>query len=351
MQKYELEPYLVDLESRIDDAGEAELYEQWRLFATGDFHGQLFAPQRQSKSAPGIEWPRIFVNDALDSIEAMTLQQLGACSAQLAGGGGGLMSVRSNYGSPIVPSIFGPELFRMEYDLDTLPCSHALSREALECAVARGVPDLHAGLGGAVFTAGQWFRDLFAGYPKIARHVHIYHPDTQGPMDICEMLRGSTIFEDAYDDPQFVHALLNLATDTLIAFLREWYDIIPPQTDGCAVHWGMLHGGTVMLRDDSAMNFSGAMFEEFIEPYDRRVLDAFGGGALHFCGRGDHYIARAASMPGALAFNMAQPHLNNVESVLQATVDHDIQLIGYNGAAARSLVEAGRDLHGNVHVW
>jgi len=41
-------------------------------------------------------------------------------------------------------------------------------------------------------------------------------------------------------------------------------------------------------RIDPAMNLSPGMVSEFALPYDQRLLDAFGG-AVHFCGRGDHY--------------------------------------------------------------
>jgi hypothetical protein len=349
-QRHELEPYLDDLESRIDDSQESAIFEQWQAFATGAFTGDLFKPVRSRKSAPTISWPRIYVNDALDSIVFMALQQLGACSSQLANGGGYLLSVRSNYGTPILPSVFGAEIFRMEHSQDTLPCSRAMTKEQLRTAIEHGVPDLRHGFGRAALDAGEWFSTLFADYPNIKKHVALYHPDTQGPMDICEMLRGSDLFEDVYEDPLFLHALLALVTQTYIAYMKRWQKIVPPRADGVAVHWGMLHRGTVMLRDDSAMNFSGRMYEEFIMPYERQILDTLGGGAVHFCGRGDHFVMAATSLHGMAAVNMTQPEFNNLDIICRATVDKGIQLLDFPARAVEALVAAGHDLGGNVHV-
>lgn len=113
----------------------------------------------------------------------------------------------------------------------------------------------------------------------------------------------------------------------------------------------MMHEGVIMLRDDSAMNLSPAMFEEFVKPYDQRLLDAFGGGAIHFCGRGDHYIDSMCAMPGMHAIAMSQPDYNDMEVIYGATVDRGINLIGLNRTAAESALAAGRDLHGRVHCW
>ena len=106
-----------------------------------------------------------------------------------------------------------------------------------------------------------------------------------------------------------------------------------------------------MLRDDSAMNFSPEMFTEFFVPYEQRVLDAFGGGGMHFCGRGDHYIARATALRGLYAINLSQPHLNDMEEIYRQTVDRGIQIFGFSREYAERALQAGRPLHGNMHVW
>ncbi|MFH1730370.1 MAG: hypothetical protein ABIF82_01815, partial [Planctomycetota bacterium] len=100
-----------------------------------------------------------------------------------------------------------------------------------------------------------------------------------------------------------------------------------------------------------AMNFSPAMFDEFIRPYDQRLLDEFGGGAIHFCGRGDHYIESMCRMRGMHAIAMSQPGYNDMEAIYRSTVDRGIKLIGLQRDAALAAQVAGRDLRGQAHCW
>lgn len=346
-----LTPYLDDLETRIDEFEEEALFARWYALARGEFTGDLFDPPRTMPRPAGLAWPHATINQGLDNFESMVLQQLGECSAMLTSGGGRLLAIRANYGTPILPSLFGVKIYRMEDMHDTLPASWPLpDLDAIRAVVDAGVPDLYSSLAGQALETGERYVELFKAYPKIARHVHIYHPDTQGPMDLAEMLWGSGIFVDSYEEPELLHALLEVITQTYIAYLRAWGQIVPFRSDGVAVHWGMLHRGHIMLRDDSAMNFSPAMYEEFFVPYEQRLLDAFGGGAMHFCGRGDHYIAQATAMRGIFAINMSQPEYNDMETIYQHTVDRNVQIIGLARGEAERALASGRPLHGNVSL-
>jgi hypothetical protein len=344
------ERYLADLEERIDPQVEERLRADWVDFCGGRFAGDVFSPRRVAAPAPRVEWPAVRVNAALEDFDAMALQQFADCSRMLAAGDGRLLCVRCNYGTGILPSLFGAELFVMEDALDTLPTTWPIpgGADAARALLDRGVPELHAGLGGRVFEMAGRYADIARRYPKIGRHVALYHPDTQGPMDVCELLWGSGIFLDAVDQPGLLKDLLELVTETYIRFMREWERLAPP-ADGHALHWSLMHRGRIMLRDDSAMNFSTRMFDEFIGPYDARLLKEFGGGAIHFCGRGDHWIDRLAQMPGAYAVNLSQPHLNDMEAIFRSTVDRGVNIIGLARSAAESALSRGRDLHGRVH--
>ncbi len=104
-----------------------------------------------------------------------------------------------------------------------------------------------------------------------------------------------------------------------------------------------------MLRDNSGTNFSRRMYEKFILPYDQRLLDEHGGGAIHFCGKGDHFISLLGEMQGLNAVQLSQPHLNDMSKVYQHTIDKGIQLIGLEKQAALQAIESGIDLKGRVH--
>jgi hypothetical protein len=299
----------------------------------------------------------------------MALQQLASCSTALADGTGAVMAVRSNYGTGIMPSLFGAELFVMDAEMDTLPTTIPLgglgmtnldaslgpadatrSAEAVKRLLEQGVPDLHVALGGRALETAAYYQTLFAPYPKIERYVHLYHPDMQGPMDICELLWGSSLFVALVEAPELVTALLELVTDTYVAYMNAWTALVP--CDGeTSVHWSMVHKGRIMLRDDSAMNLSPRMFDRFIRPYDGRLLREYGGGAIHFCGRGDHYIGSASGLEGLTTINLSQPEYNDMDVIFDATVDRGINIIGLPREAAEAAMARGRDLRGRVHCW
>jgi hypothetical protein len=347
-----IQTYLADLESRIEPAVEEDLRSQWMGFLNGRMNAGIFCPRRLKQSAPRSAWPRVSVNEALGDFDLMALQQLSGCSAALSGGTGAVMNVRANYGTGILSSLFGAEIFEMDAAMDTLPTTRPLPGgvAAIERALDAGIPVLQAGYGGRCLAMGRRFVELLADYPKAARYVQIYHPDLQGPMDLCELLCGSGLFLALVDQPGLVHALLRRIVETYVLFMREWEQIAPPQ-DGYASHWGMLHRGRIMLRDDSAMNVSPEMFDEFIAPYDRQLLSVFAGGAIHFCGRGDHYIDRLPDIEGVYAVNLSQPECNNMARIFENTVDRGITLLGLRRDAAEAAMKQGRDLRGRVHCW
>jgi hypothetical protein len=347
-----IERYLDDLEARIDSDVEQQLRDEWLDFTFGRCDAGLFTPQRARPVPSKIDWPAVSVNDAIDDFDRMALQQFKMCSDSLAAGSGALMCVRANYGTSILPSLFGAEMFFMDEELNTLPTSRPLAGgiDAIRAVVDAGMPDLHQSLGAKTLEMGQRFVEMVKPYPKISQYVSIYHPDLQGPMDICEVLWGSGLFLDAVDHPNVVKALLELITNTYIAFMTAWLDLVPNANDH-GVHWSLMHRGHIVLRDDSAMNFSPQMFDEFIRPYDQRLLDAFGGGMIHFCGRGDHYLPSACDMPGLSAIHMSQPEYNDMEIVFRSTIDRGIKLLALRRQAAEDAVATGRDLHGHVHCW
>ncbi|MDF1516015.1 MAG: uroporphyrinogen decarboxylase family protein [Anaerolineae bacterium] len=364
-----IEKYLDDLERRLDAEVEDDLLQQWRTFTTGDFTGDIFSPRRLKKLPPSIPWPRVLVNEALESYEMMALQQLGACSRALEDGSGQLLTVRSNYGTGIVPTMFGADLFLMDAEIDTLPTAVPLggiasthledslkpvgesqAAAAVKQLLARGIPELTHALGGKVLEMAAFYQEMFTPYPKIQQYVHLYHPDMQGPMDICELLWGSSLFVALVEAPDLVTQLLDLVTDTYIAYMRAWTKMVPFEGDS-SFHWAMMQTGNIMIRDDSAMNLSSRMFAKFIAPYDERLLTEFGGGAIHFCGRGDHYIAQAAALDGLGTINMSQPEYNDMDRIFDHTVDKGINIIGLPRDAALTALAQGRELRGRVHCW
>ncbi|MCX6132164.1 MAG: hypothetical protein NTU47_00010 [Ignavibacteriales bacterium] len=345
-----IEEYLNDLESRIDSRSEDSLLSEWKAFCDGASDADIFIPQRDRKIPPTIDWPDISINAAFENYELMALHQLKLCSDAIANGTGQLLNVRCNYGTGILPSLFEAEMFMMDDALNTLPTTRPMrgGEADLRSLPDKGIPNLHNGLGARVFEMADWYHSWMNSYPKIRRYVSIYHPDLQGPMDVCELLYGSDLVTALIEQPVFIHQLLDFITQTYIAFLNEWNKLVPPG-DGYATHWSMMHKGQIMLRDDSAMNLSPEMFEEFIRPYDQLLLTTFGGGAIHFCGKGDHFIPMLSGMEKIYAIHMAQPEHNDPEVIFRNTVDKNIRILGLKLDIVRQARERGRDLKRSVH--
>lgn len=348
-----IEAYLDDLESRIDESVETALWNEWRGFLDGRRSaGGLFSPRRPKPLPPKISWPDVSVNDAFADPAKMLYQQFKGVSDVLAAGSGQLLCVRCNYSTAIMPSLFGTELFLMDPALNTLPTAKPLAGgvDAIKALLDRGAPDIRAGLGAVVFETAERFRDVFRRRPKLGRHVRLYHPDLQGPMDVSELIWGSSIFYAAYDEPELVHGLLRMVTDAYERFMDAWLPLEKQDDGPYRLHWNLMMKGLMMLRDDSAMNFSPEMYDNFLAPYDSRLLKRYGG-VVHFCGRGDHYIDRATAMAGLTGIQMSQPDYNDMDRIFTHTVDRGLPLTGFNRKAAEAALAGGRDLHGLVHVW
>ncbi|MGN0478593.1 MAG: hypothetical protein ACI4GO_04085 [Hominenteromicrobium sp.] len=345
----ETERILADLEERIDPIAEDDFLKQWDEFLSRRFSGNYFVPERKHTSPSPVGLPQININDAVNDYERMLVSQL-VLNAGVLEGRSGCLGVRANYGTGILSSLFGAEIFTMPYEMNTLPTTRAFAGEDdIERLLDSGMPSLDAGFGRKVFEMGEFFAETFARYPKIRKYIPVYHPDLQGPLDICELMWGGGMFYAMYDDPEQVHRLLRLVTDTYTAFLDKWYRLYPP-ADEKSTHWNRLcYRGRILLRSDSAMNLSPELYAEFAYPYDAELLRHFGGGAMHFCGRGDHYIEKLCTLPELTAINLSQPHLNDMEKIYRNTVDKGILLVDFS--RDRATADAGRPggFHGYLH--
>lgn len=290
------------------------------------------------------------INDAIEDYELMLQMQLAGASAAL-NSEWASPCVRANYGTGIMSTLFGAELFMMPRKTATLPTTRPCNDpEWIRAMVERGMPDLRTALGKKVLEFGEICAEVFSRYPKVQKYVAVYHPDLQGPLDICELMWGTEIFYSMYDEPELVHAALELITQTYTAFMKTWQVMFPPEAD-MNPHWGSIyHRGTILLRSDSAMNLSPELYREFSLPYDKRLLDGFGGGAVHFCGRGDHYLPDLCALPNVYGINMSQPDYNDMETIYRTTVDRGIPLLGFS----RPYAERDKDRRGgfshNLHT-
>lgn len=346
-----LKKYLEDLESRINPEVEDDVFAQWRRFWNRSVEGEFFVPVR-TPSPSKLEWPQINVNDAIEdkSFELMLLQQLAGVNDVLSGAYGVVPAIRSNYGSTIMPSLFGVEVVMMDRVLNTLPGSRPLpgGPEEIERLLEQGVPHLRSGQGAAVLDCGQFFIETLKDYPKLQKYCWIYHPDLQGTFDICEVVWGSDIFLALYDTPELVQKFMGLITDTYIAFIDEWFKLVPPRDD-LNIHYGWVHPGKIRMSLDSCMNLSPDNYLEFVKQYDARLLNRYGG-IVHSCGKVDHFAPLLADIQNYHAFNLSQPSYNDMETIYQGTIDKNIPILALDRPTVDLAVSQGRKLRGMVQT-
>lgn len=331
-----LSPYtlslLEDIERRIDPEVEDDLYDQWKKFGNGEITTPVFDPTRKKVSPIGVEIKKININDALGDIELMLDRELADVASRLSGKNKAL-GIRANYGTGILSSLFGAPIFEMPRNTDTLPTTRPFEdSDKLREIAENGVPDLYAGFGANVFAFGEYCAEIFKKYPKIQKYLRIYHPDTQGPLDITDLMWGSKIFYEMYDDPDLVHSVLRTVTDTYKAFMERWFAIIPNEHE-LSTHWALMFKGNILLRLDSAVNISVDFYNEFSKPYDRELFDHFGGGCMHFCGKGDHFIESLCEIDSLTGFNLSQPHLNDMDTILRAAQTNQKRIISLKDAS------------------
>lgn len=117
--------------------------------------------------------------------------------------------------------------------------------------------------------------------------------------NFVHQIRGFRLFEDIYDRPDEVKALLNLAADINIELI-EFQRKATAETceHGSMVLGGHFPGHTVAMSVDTYNMCSPDTYLEFGMRYQQRLIDHFGGGAFHMHGNGRHLLPAMAKLSG-----------------------------------------------------
>lgn len=351
---FNIREYLDDLENRLDENEEQDLLLSWFAFADGKMKDRSYFEPRRMKKPSRLEWPEICFNETFDDYDKMIYKQLLRCNEQLETGGGELLVFRSNFGVGLIPSMFGCEIHKLADEQDSLPTAIHLNRDQIIKIIEQyrnGIkPDVRSGLGQKTFDAAYRLRELLEDFPKLKKFLYIYTPDTEGPCSLADEIIGSDIYELYYEEEGLVSELIEIITDTFIRYVKEWKKEFPSIDNKHSIDWGLLHKGGILIREDSATNISPEMYEKFYMEMDQKILDAFGGGILHFCGKGDHLIESFSRLRGLTAINMSQPDWNDMDKVYRNTIDKGIEIIGMPKFETRRCDREKIELKGLVHA-
>ena len=213
----------------------------------------------------------------------------------------GIPMLRANYGVGTLPSAFGVNCRIVN---GSMPWCDSVGREGAQKILSRGMPDIGEGFGQKVLDAYAFYKEQLSDYPKCNKAIKLYHPDYQGPFDVAHLIFGADIYMELYDDPDFVCDLMQLISQTYVRNLKVIKPLIQDENEGFVYHWGHLFPGKIVLRDDSAVNLSKDMYNEFVVPFNNQILSEFGSGSVHFCGRADQWVFEMAKQPRVLGYNI-----------------------------------------------
>ena len=307
-------PYLERLEALIDVTHVLAAEERQRralLFEPLDRRPTIVTLRddwRHVQHAQPPDWPAIHYRQAFRDPGKMLVAELQRAYEGALLRDDRAYTVRANYGLVIGASLFG---CTVEQQGDEMPWVLPLpDRAAVVEMVARGVPDLNAGLGAQVWETEQRWLDWLAPYPSLRQTIRIGAPDAQGPFSLANHVLGNDLFTWLVDDPDLVHDVLALMTETYIAIVQHHKALVNEPPDVGYSFSYRLRGGA-RISDDSAVLVSGRMYRQFAVPYNARLGEALHGVMVHFCGQGDQIFDPLTATPGVTSVNFGNPEMQD----------------------------------------
>jgi hypothetical protein len=234
-------------------------------------------------------------------------------------------TIRANFGCVLMASLFGARIEQVE---DNPPWArHFETRQEFAAALERDPLDFTQGWCPRVVERYEFYRAALAPYPALAGIIKLVLPDLQGPMDTVELLRGSELYVDLYQDPALVAEALAKAAAAQIGFARYLSRYVNDGPAGWAHQHGFLVRGPILIRIDSAIMLSPRMYREQIAPDDERVLHDLGGGGLHSCGNINLNGVEYLNVPSVQCLDIGQPEMNDLDKLYPLAQQRRIPLL------------------------
>lgn len=234
-------------------------------------------------------------------------------------------TIRANFGCVLIASLFGARIEQVD---DNPPWARNYqTRQEFAVALQRDPLDFTQGWCPRVVERYEFYRAVLAPYPGLAKVIKLVLPDLQGPMDTVELLRGSELYLDLYEDPALVADALSKAVAAQVGFARHLSRYLNDGPSGWAHQHGFVIRGPILIRIDSAIMLSPRMYREQVAPHDERVLRELGGGGLHSCGdinlNGPEYL----NVPSAQCLDLGQPAMNDLDKLYALAQPRRIPLL------------------------
>jgi len=225
--------------------------------------------------------------------------------------------IRPNFGTIFIPAMFG---LKYELPKDTFAwiTSHLTKDEVKKFKI----PHLsEVDMMKKAIEYLQFFKE------ELPEWIHVYLADTLGPFEIAHSVYGDNIFYEIYDDSSFIHYLLDLCTEMYIQVTEKLKKVIGEERGSCYHGHALVRGiymrnGGTRISEDSATLISPKHIDEFVIPYDKKALNAFGGGFVHFCGENDYLLESFLKLDEVRAINLGNPEMYDFDITMPKFVDY-----------------------------
>ena len=141
--------------------------------------------------------------------------------------------------------------------------------------------------------------------------------DCQGPLTTALSIIGyENYMYWMYDCPDKIHHLMDLCTNALIGWVKIQKQLAgaKDKDPGFIIGAKMPEGyGGVWIADDDSVIMPEDLFREFVKPYNEKVMLAFGGGGIHYCGCSNQNTDNYLSTKGLNCLHNL--HLDSFEQV------------------------------------
>ena len=180
---------------------------------------------------------------------------------------------------------------------------------------------------------------------RAATDLPIGVTDCQGPLTTALQIVGyDKMFYWMYDHPEAVHELMQKVTDALIDWVRMQKQAAGQDTcdDAYVLGTKIPSGlGGVWISDDDSTLLGEDLYREFVVPYNSQILQAFGGGAIHYCGCSNQHIDSFLATEGLRAIqNFNLDNLDAAARVRHALAEQGIAYIAGDFNVADEYIDA-----------
>ncbi|MGI6668000.1 MAG: uroporphyrinogen decarboxylase family protein [Acetivibrionales bacterium] len=133
----------------------------------------------------------------------------------------------------------------------------------------------------------------FIDYARLNSDLPVGLTDMNSPLCTAAQMCGyDNLFIWMFDEPEAIHELLDIITETFIMWVKVQKEHIGEPLDSSNGLQGVWSpkGVGVWVSDDDLVSIGPDLYEKFIVPRYSEIFETFGGGSVHFCGRGVHQI-------------------------------------------------------------